>query len=85
MRQTVFRTYGTYLAYIGNAICAEKDYRSFPVQTPPVPRTNGICTGHECQLIIRNFTPPKPKSAMRVCTGNDIIPIKWQINGLMND
>ncbi|EFM01993.1 hypothetical protein HMPREF0658_1088 [Hoylesella marshii DSM 16973 = JCM 13450] len=39
-----------------NAIYAEKGCRLFYVQTVSVPRTNAICTGHECRLIIRNFT-----------------------------
>ena len=38
---------------------------TFPCQTVSVPRTNAICTGHECRLTHRNFTTLKPKSAMR--------------------
>ncbi|EFM02814.1 hypothetical protein HMPREF0658_0189 [Hoylesella marshii DSM 16973 = JCM 13450] len=44
-----------------------KGYRPFFVQTVFVPRTNGICTGYECRLIICNFTALKPKSVMRAC------------------
>ena len=42
-----------------DAICAEKGCRPFHVQTPPVHRTNAICTWCECRLIICNYMTMK--------------------------
>ena len=48
----VFRTYGTYLAYIGKYCLSQERLPTFPC-------TNAICTVYECRLINRHFTTLK--------------------------